>query len=197
MVLCPNCERETGLTHMELEKEGCPLCQVTVIKPEPEPRIVVAPPTIRKIVTPNFDAVTRALTAAKWTGIRDELLKASEALAEKKYSDGCNNLRTALLALWSKVAERLSGKAINLNKSGKTVDVAPLVQALKDVGVPDDVIGLISRTWSLLSERVHIEKKGAAQPPGPEVIYGLNLTLAAIEYLLRTAGNRTPKRTTS
>lgn len=60
------------------------------------------------------------------------------------------------------------------------------MKAVKDGGVPDDVVGLVSRTWSLLSERAHIEKKGAVQPLESEVIYGLQLTLAAIEYLLRT-----------
>jgi hypothetical protein len=180
---------------MQLEEEECPWCGVAgVIKPEPEPRVVIAPPTIQRIVTPNFDVVARALTAAQWVGIRDELVKASQALAEKRYSDGCNNLRTALLALWSKVAERLSGKAITLDKSGKTVDIAPLIKVLKDEGVPDDVVGVISRTWSLLSERVHIEKRGGVQPPECETIYGLQLTMAALEYLLRIMRKRTPKR---
>jgi hypothetical protein len=56
------------------------------------------------------------------------------------------------------------GKPVILVKSGKTVDIAPLVKALKDRGLPDDIVGLISRTWSLLSERAYVEKKGAVQP---------------------------------
>ena len=47
----------------------------------------------------------------------------------------------------------------------QTVDIAPLMKTLREEGVPDDIVGLISRTWSLLSERAHIEKKGAVQPP--------------------------------
>jgi hypothetical protein len=178
---------------MELEENGCPWCGVTVIEPEPEPRVVIAPPTIQRIVTPNFDAVVEALTGVQWgTGIRDELEKASQALAEKRLSDGCNNLRTALLALWSKVTVILSGKPLTVDKSGKTVDIAPLMKTLRDSGVPDDIVGLISRTWSFLSERAHIEKKGAVQPPMSEVIYGLQLTLATMEHLLRIAGKRAP-----
>jgi len=186
MVRCENCEMETFRTRIQLEEDGCPWCGVVgMVRVEPEPRIVVAQPSVRKIVTPRFEAIMSALEASHWFGVRDELDKASHALGERRYSDACNNLRMALVTVWSKVVERLTGRSVGMDQSGKTVDIKPLVNRLRDMGVPDDTAGLVSRTWGFLSERSHIEKKDAAQPSVTETFYGYQLGLAAIDLLLR------------
>jgi hypothetical protein len=187
MVQCPVCGNETYFpTEIQLELNSCPYCGFSgFLKSDPEPQIIVRPPEVQRVVTPNFVVILRTLKAVHWDGGKDELVKASQALGEKRYSDACNNLRMALVTIWVKVAERLSPQPVAINQTGKTIDLTPLVKVLRDKGVPEDAIGLISRTWSFLSERTHIEKKNSVQPRPSEAYYGLQLTLAAIEFLLR------------
>ena len=175
---------ETFRTRIQYEEDGCPWCGFLCVRNEREPSVVVTSPPIQRIVTPNLEAIVNALTEVRWIDAKEELIKASQALGEKRFSDACNNMRMGLMLLWAKVAERLSGQLVTYNQSGKTVDLTPLVKILRDRGVPEDAVGLISRTWSFLSERTHIEKKGA-QPRLSEAYYGYQLTLAAIEFLLR------------
>lgn len=175
---------ETFRTRIQYEEDGCPWCGVILVRNEREPNVVVRSPPIQRVVTPNLTTIANTLTKLRWTDPKEELIKASQALGEKRFSDACNNLRMALVLLWTNVAETLSEQSMTLNRSGKTVDVTPLVKILKDRGAPEDAVGLISRTWSFLSERTHIEKKGA-QPRLSEAYYGYQLTLAAIEFLLR------------
>lgn len=193
MIVCPICGNETPFrTEFQLEEESCPYCGFSgFFRDEPEPKIIVRPPAVKRVVTPNFVVIMRAISLNKWEPIRNELEKASRGLGEDRYSDVCNNLRMGLVALWRKVDEQLSGQQVLIDQSGKTTDIAPLIKILKEKEIPDDTIGLITRTWSFLSERAHIDKKGAVQPSKADTLYGFQLSLAAIEFLLRILHSKT------
>ena len=184
MVRCPNCEMETFLNKADLEDEGCPWCGYVGVIESQEPPIVVQPPPITRIVTPNYRRVMRYLDNVGWTGVGKEIRKASKALSEKRNSDCCNNLRMALATLLTKVSQELSPQEIKV-EPGKTIDIGQLTQILKTKGVPDDSVGLISRVWSYLSDRAHVEKKGGSEPTSPETLYGFQMSFATFEFLLR------------
>ena len=133
----------------------------------------------------NYTYIRRALSSFGWGDICRELERALTAFEDERMSDCCHNLRTAFLTCWIKVCEKLSGRSLPLEK-GKTPDIKLLIKCLKEHGFADDIIGLITRTWSYLSERVHIEKRGGEEPTEQEVRLGIQLTFAVIEYLLRS-----------
>lgn len=132
---------------------------------------------------PNRIYVEQKLMSLGWEEARKELDKALEAFKEYRLSDCCNNLRMGLATVWIKVCEKL-GKLIPMQE-GKTMDIGALNKCLKDHGLPDDSIGMVGRTWSYVSDRAHIEKRHGRPPSEHEVQYGIQLTFATIEYLLK------------
>ena len=133
---------------------------------------------------PNRVYVEQKLTSLRWREAWRELDRALEAFEDGRMPDCCNNLRMGLITAWIKVCEKLEGKPMPV-QVGKTVDIGPLNKCLKEHGLPDDSIGMIGRTWSYVSDRSHIEKKGGQAPSELEVRYGIQLSFATIEHLLR------------
>jgi hypothetical protein len=133
---------------------------------------------------PNIVYIEQKLISLGWRECWRELDKALEAFEDERISDCCNNLRMGLITIWIKVCEKLEGKPIDV-QVGKTIDIKLLNKCLKEHGLPEDTVGMLDRTWSYVSERAHIEKRGGQAPSQFEVRYGIQLVFATIEYLLR------------
>jgi hypothetical protein len=133
---------------------------------------------------PNIVYIEQKLSSLGWREAWRELDKALEGFEDGRMSDCCNNLRMGLIIVWIKVCEKLEGKPIP-TQVGKTVDIGPLNKCLETHGLPEDTIGMVSRTWSYVSDRAHIEKRGGQAPSELEVRYGIQLAFATIEHLLR------------
>jgi hypothetical protein len=138
---------------------------------------------------PNLVYVEQKLTSLGWREAYRELYRALVAFEDGRMPDCCNNLRMGLITVWIKVCENLEGKSMQV-QVGKTVDMGPLNKCLKQHGLSEDSIGMIGRTWSYVSDRAHIEKRGGQAPPESEVRYGVQLTFATVEYLLKFAEKR-------
>ncbi len=133
---------------------------------------------------PSATIVKGILMERKWQEVWEQLEKANvAALSKDKLNEACYNLRAALVLLLLRVCKALSHSEVSFDV-GKSTDISELIRILKEHGVPDDLTGFINRTWSFLSERGHIERKGATQPPPPEVSFGFNQTMILIMYLL-------------
>jgi hypothetical protein len=132
---------------------------------------------------PNRVYVEQKLLSLGWREAWNELDKALEAFENERMPDCCNNLRMGLITIWIKVCESLEGKPIPIG-AGKTVDIGPLNKCLREHGLPEDSIGMIGRTWSYVSDRAHIEKRGGQAPSQLEVRYAIQLAFATIEHLL-------------
>ena len=116
----------------------------------------------------NF--LRQTLTENGWI---DALKILDKAVIDISYGDlqsACNNIRTALISIWYKVTEKLSGNQIQFDR-GKSTDIGALSNALKNNNVPEEYISLIKQTWSTISELSHAEKRGGSAPPPRETYY--------------------------
>ena len=89
----------------------------------------------------------------------------------------------ALITLLTKMYELLEKRPPPV-QPGKTPDPRLLLKPVRKLGLDNQVAGLILQTWSYVSEKAHIEKRGGRPPSRREVRYGLRLVFDGIEYLL-------------
>lgn len=133
---------------------------------------------------PSTTIVKGILQERKWQEVWDQLEKAKvAALTKDKLNEACYNLRTAIVFLLIRICKALAHKEVTFDE-GKSTDISGLIRILVEHGVPEDLTGFINRTWSFLSERSHIERSKASQPPLQEVSFGFNQTMILIMYLL-------------
>lgn len=100
------------------------------------------------------------------------------------HSSACDNLRKLLIISWTRICEELSKTKISIPE-GKSVDVKPLEAALQNQGIPSHITSFISRTWSLISELAHIEKKDGQQPTPNETNLAINATVNALAFIIQ------------
>lgn len=127
--------------------------------------------------------IKQKLTSLGWKEAWREFDRAITAFEEDRMADCCNNLRMGLITTLVKAYEHFE-KQRAPTPPGKTTDITPLINSLKGHDVPKDATSMIRQTWSYVSERAHIEKRGGEQPSKAETLYGLQMTFAAIEFLL-------------
>jgi len=128
--------------------------------------------------------IEQQLRKLGWTDVLRELDNALKAFEEGRTGDCCNNLRMGLITLMVKMYETLTKKSAP-TPPGKTTDIRPLIRTLEQHGLSKDTGSNIRMTWSYVSERAHIEKRGGLPPSECETRYGLQMTFAAVEFLLR------------
>lgn len=133
--------------------------------------------------SPLKNFIKNKLKEFNWTEVWKQLEDADVALEANRLIDCCNNLRTGLITLWLNVCSFLDKKDISID-AGKTPDIKLLTKKLREHGIPDYVVGMISRIWSFDSELAHAEKRGGKPPMPEEVIYAHTLTFATAGYLL-------------
>lgn len=131
-----------------------------------------------------LEYVSGTLSRFGWDDAWRELGRAQQAYNEGRMPDCCHNLRKGLEIVWLNVYEILE-KAKAPSKPGASQDIGPLVKSLRKHGISDDLIRLIRSTWAYITERDHIEKKGGKAPPELEVILGIQLVFAVVDFLLR------------
>lgn len=131
-----------------------------------------------------LEYVSQTLSRYGWDDAWRELGRAQQAYDDGRMPDCCHNLRKGLEILWLKVYEILEKEAAP-SKPGTSQDIGPLVNSLRKRGVPDDLIGIIRGVWAYITERDHIEKRGGKAPPELEVILGIQLVFAVVDFLLR------------
>jgi len=131
-----------------------------------------------------LEYVSGTLSRFGWDDAWRELGRAQQAYDEGRMPDCCHNLRKGLEIVWLNVYEILE-KERAPSKPGTGQDIGLLVNSLRKHRVPDDLIGLIRSTWAYITERDHIEKKRGKAPPELEVILGIQLVFAVVDFLLR------------
>jgi len=134
-------------------------------------------------IIPQFGEVTRALQDLGWDQVRSELEKAVRSFEESKYSDACNNLRLSFIMFLIKLYELFTGKEAPTEK-GKTPNIKDILKPLKSEGLEPEEKGIITSTWSYLSEKAHIEKRGT-EPLPDDVILGFRLTTSIMDFLMK------------
>jgi len=115
-----------------------------------------------------------------WVEIENSL----KAFKEGKLPECCDNLRSSLLLTWIRIYELIEGKILE-TKEGKTTDISPLVKCLAKREIPEDLVGMLRRTWSYVSERAHREKRRRESLSEFEVRYAIRMTIATIECLFK------------
>jgi len=128
--------------------------------------------------------IERVLKTRKWDDIWALIKNAETALDDGKTIDCCNALRMALISVWAKVFEIVTGEKLPIEK-GKTPDVGTLAGRLAQKGASEDSLSVIKRIWSYVSELAHVEKAEARPPDLIDTSLAFRLTIAAIPYLLR------------
>jgi len=132
---------------------------------------------------PAWSFIEQKLRKLNWSDVLRELNLAMSAFEENRMSDCCNNLRMALIILLTKMYELLEKQPPPI-QPGKTPNPRLLLKPIRKRGLDDQVAGLILQTWSYVSEKAHIEKRGGQPPSRHEVRYGIQLVFSGIEYLL-------------
>lgn len=138
----------------------------------------------------SYTYIKQKLISLGWEEAWKEFEHGLTAFEEGRMSDCCNNLRMGLIVVWKNICEKLE-KSFMPVSPGKTVDIAPLKNCLRKHGFPDDIIGIMERSWSYVSERAHIEKRKEA-PSEYEVRFGIQLVFSTVEYLLRFVNQQKP-----
>lgn len=141
-------------------------------------------PTLTEVPS-TVGFVLSKVEAMAWKDAWRELDRALKAFSDGRMPDCCNNLRMGLMIVLGNMYQLLEAKPPP-TEPGKTTDIGPLTKSLKEHGYADDALSLVRQTWSYLSERAHVDKKAGKAPPEHEVMYGLQITFSALEYLLRT-----------
>jgi hypothetical protein len=135
----------------------------------------------------NQAYIKQKLVSLGWKNAWRELDRAIRAFEENRTADCCNNLRMGLITTLVKAYEHFE-KQQAPTLPGKTTDITPLIKSLQKHKVPKDATSMIRQSWSYVSERAHIEKRGGIQPSRPETLYGLQVTFAAVEFILKFIG---------
>jgi hypothetical protein len=133
--------------------------------------------------SPLTNIVKSTLMQRNWNEIWGQIENAIKAISETRTADACNNLRMGLITLLIKTCEILEKRKIEIDP-GKTPDIGQFIDILKRHAVSEDITGMITRVWSFVSERTHIEKREGQQPLLDEVSYGYYLIIATFGYLL-------------
>lgn len=133
---------------------------------------------------PSRVYIEQKLRALGWKEVLRELDKAFEAFEDGRTGDCCNNLRMGLVTMVVKMYEKIANQRAP-TPPGKTPNIRALLKTLEQHGLSIDTGSMITTTWSHVSERAHIEKGGGQPPSEYETRYGLQMTFAAIEFLLR------------
>ena len=134
-------------------------------------------------IIPQFGEIIQALQDLGWDQVRIELEKAVRSFEESKYSDACNNLRMSLMMFLKELYKLFTGQEAPTEK-GKTPNIRDLLKPLESEGLEPETKGVITSTWSYLSEKAHIEKSGA-EPLPDDVVLGFRLTTSIMDFLMK------------
>ena len=132
--------------------------------------------------SPLRNYVKSRLEELKWHEVWEHLTNADLELENKKISESCLNLRTALVILMKKICEK---KQISISlEEGKKTPISELTNGLIKYGIPKKYATLTRRIWASNSEFAHPEKFEYESPNINDVFYLQNLTWVTTHYLL-------------